>query len=93
VGIRKVLGASPADIVFLFGREFIILIGIAFLLAAPAAYYFMNHWLEGFAYRIRISAGIFLMSIGVSVGIAALTIVFQSIKAARANLVKSIRTE
>jgi putative ABC transport system permease protein len=93
VGIRKVLGASLPDIVFLFAKEFIVLIAIAFLIAAPVAYYFMNNWLNNFAYRISISGWLFLIAILVSVLIAAFTIAYQAFRAGRVNPVKSLRME
>jgi ABC-type antimicrobial peptide transport system permease subunit len=93
VGIRKVLGASLPDIIFLFAKEFVILIVIAFLIAAPVAYYVMNNWLENFAYKINIGAGIFIAAIVISFLIAGFTIAYQAIKAGVANPVKSLRTE
>ena len=93
VGVRKVLGASLADIVLLFSKEFVLLIAIAFLIAAPIAYYVMNNWLQSFAYQINIGANIFVVAILSSFVIAACTIAYQAIKAAIANPVKSLRTE
>jgi ABC-type antimicrobial peptide transport system permease subunit len=93
VGIRKVLGASLPNIVYLFSKEFIVLIILAFLIAAPLAWYAMNNWLQNFAYHIQISAGIFVTAILASFVIAALTIASQTIKAAMANPVKSLRSE
>ncbi|PWV56201.1 ABC transporter permease [Chitinophaga sp. S165] len=93
IGIRKVLGASIPDIVFLFGKEFILLIALAFLIATPLSYYLMHNWLNNFAYHIPLSPGIFVLAIGCSVLIAALTIAHQSVKAALANPLKSIKTE
>ncbi len=93
IGIRKVLGASIPDIVALFGKEFILLIGLAFLVATPLSYYLMHNWLGNFAYHISLSVGIFVIAIATSVIIAAVTIAHQSIKAALANPLKSIKTE
>jgi ABC-type lipoprotein release transport system permease subunit len=93
VGIRKVLGAPLTSIVYMFSKEFIWLILIAFVIAAPLAYYAMNNWLQNFAYHINISAGIFVVALLVSVVIAALTIASQTIRAALANPVKALRTE
>ena len=93
VGIRKVLGASLNDIVYLFSKEFILLIVIAFLIAAPVAYYTMHSWLEGFAYKINIGPGIFITAIVTSFIIAGSTIAYQAIRAGRVNPVKSLRTE
>ena len=93
VGIRKVLGASVKNIVFLFSKEFTILIGVAFLVAAPLAWYMMNNWLSNFAYRIHISATTFIMAVIISIIIAWITVGYKSIVAALANPVKSLRTE
>jgi ABC-type antimicrobial peptide transport system permease subunit len=93
VGIRKVLGASVINIIYLFSKEFTMLIGIAFLIATPVAYYFMHRWLQNFAYRINIDVGIFLITILSSVVIAWLTVGYQTIKAAVANPVKSLSSE
>jgi putative ABC transport system permease protein len=93
VGIRKVLGAPLASILFLFSKEFIWLILIAFLVAAPVSYYAMQSWLENFAYHIDINAGIFIIAIVASFAIAACTIAWQTIKAAIANPVKALKSE
>lgn len=93
VGIRKTLGASVSDIVYLFSREFTILILIAFIISAPLGYYFMTKWLNDFVYRINIGPGIFLLAIFASVFIAWATVGYKAIKAALANPVKSLRTE
>ena len=93
VGIRKVLGASVISVVYLFSKEFTVLIGVAFLIASPLAYFFMHHWLQNYAYRINIGIGIFLLTILISEIIAWLTVGYQAIKAAVANPVKSLRTE
>lgn len=93
IGIRKVLGASVAGIVQLFSREFLKLVLIAFVIAAPLSWYFMHHWLQDFAYRVDISWWIFLVAGASAFVIALLTVSFQAIKAAVANPVKSLRTE
>jgi ABC-type antimicrobial peptide transport system permease subunit len=93
VGIRKVLGASILNIVSLFAKEFMLLIAIAFLVAAPVAYYMMHAWLENFAYHIGINAAIFLAALAVSFVIAGGTIAYQSVKAAVANPLKNLKTE
>jgi ABC-type antimicrobial peptide transport system permease subunit len=92
-GVRKVLGASVKDIVFLFSKEFTILIIVGFLIAIPISYYMMNNWLQDFAFRIKMNAGMFLIVILLSVIIAWLTVGYISIKAAIANPVKSLRAE
>lgn len=93
VGIRKVLGASIGNIIYLFSKEFTILIAIAFALAVPVAYYMMNSWLQNFAFRIKIGTWIFLLAILVSVLIAWITVGYKSIRAALANPVESLRTD
>lgn len=93
VGIRKVLGASFMHIVVLFAKEFFLLIIIAFLVAAPVAYFVMHSWLENFAYQVDIGSGTFIVAIATSFIIAAATIAHQSLKAALANPLKSLRTE
>jgi predicted permease len=93
VGIRKVLGASVASVIYLFSKEFIILVTIGFVIASPIAWYFMNKWLQDYVYRINISWWIFLVGGISAVVIALLTVSFQAIKAAIANPVKSLRTE
>ncbi len=93
IGIRKVLGASVANIISLFSREFTLLICISFIMAAPLAYYFMHVWLENFTFRISIGAGIFILTIVVSVSIAWITVGYRALRAAMANPVKSLRAE
>jgi putative ABC transport system permease protein len=93
VGIRKVLGASVQNIVFLFSREFTLLIGIAFVIAAPAGYYLMQKWLSDFYYHTSMGWGVFVLAIVLSVVIAWLTVGYKAIKAALANPVKSLKTE
>ncbi|MBL7813792.1 MAG: ABC transporter permease [Saprospiraceae bacterium] len=93
VGIRKVLGASIANIVYLFSKEFIILISIAFLIATPLASYFMNQWLQNYAYQVTIEWWVFASAGFIALLIALLTVSFQAVKAAVANPVKSLRTE
>ena len=93
IGIRKVLGATVNGIVQLLSKDFIKLVLIAFVIAAPLAWWAMNKWLQDFAYRIDISWWIFLLAIGIALFIALVTISFQAIKAAIANPVKNLRTE
>ena len=93
VGIRKVLGATTTNIVYLFSKEFIILISIAFIIATPIAWYYMNKWLQDYVYRISLSWWIFFAGGVVAIVIALATVSFQAIKAAIANPVKSLRTE
>ncbi|MNY09397.1 Macrolide export ATP-binding/permease protein MacB [compost metagenome] len=93
VGIRKVLGASVGNIVYLFSKEFTVLIVIAFIIAAPVAYYVMHNWLNNFVFRVNIGVGVFAMSILISLTVAWLTVGYKAVKAALANPVKSLRTE
>ena len=93
IGVRKVLGASVSNIVFLLSKDFIKLVIIAFIVAAPVAWYIMYRWLQDFAYRITIPWWIFIVAGLLAVLVALATISLQSIKAAVANPVKSLRTE
>jgi len=93
VGIRKVLGATAANIVYLFSKEFIVLIIIAFAVATPIAWFCMHKWLQDYVYRINIDWWLFPAGGLVAIIIALVTISFQAIKAAVANPVKSLRTE
>jgi putative ABC transport system permease protein len=93
IGIRKVVGASVTDITGMLSKDFLKLVLVAVLIAFPVSWWAMNEWLQSFAYRIQIGAGVFLAA-GVSVMLITLfTISFQAIKAAIANPVKSLRTE
>jgi len=93
VGIRKVLGASVQSILYLFSKEFTILVGVAFLISVPVAYYFMQQWLQGFYYHTDMGWEIFLLAIVLSLFIAWLTVGYKAVKAALANPVKSLRAE
>ena len=93
VGIRKVLGATAGSIIYLFSKEFIMLIAIAFVVSTPIAWYYMHQWLQDYAFRINISWWVFAAGGLAALIIALVTISFQAIKAAIANPVKSLRTE
>ena len=93
IGVRKVLGASVESIMFMFSKEFLILIIIGFMLAAPLAWVVMNEWLNEFAYRIEFGAWIFLAGIGMTLFIALFTVGYRSMRAATADPVKSLRYE
>ncbi len=93
VGIRKVLGASAGNIVYLFSKEFTLLIAISFLVAAPLAYWLMTNWLQDFAYRIRLGVGVFVLAIIISLVIAWMTVGYKAIRAALVNPVRSLRSE
>ena len=93
VGVRKALGASLPSILWLFGKEFTRLLVLAFVIAAPLAWWVMQNWLENFTYRIEIGAGIFALAIAATFLVAILTVSFQSVRAALANPVDSLRNE
>lgn len=93
IGIRKVLGATVANVITLLSKDFLRLVGISALIAFPLAWWFMNKWLQDFAYRINISWWVFVFAGVLASIIALLTVSFQAIKAAIANPVKSLRTE
>jgi putative ABC transport system permease protein len=93
IGIRKVIGASDINILVLLTKDFTKWIAISNIIAWPVAYYFTNRWLENYAYRIEINWWIFILSGGIALLIALLTVSYQAIKAATANPVKSLRYE
>ncbi|HWJ92680.1 MAG TPA: ABC transporter permease [Flavisolibacter sp.] len=93
VGIRKVLGATAGNIVYLFSKEFLILIAIAFTIATPIAWYCMDQWLQEYVYRVSISWSLFLTGGVLALIIALATISVQAIKAAMANPVKNLKAE
>ena len=93
VGIRKVLGASTGNIVYLFSKEFTILVSIAFLIATPAAWLLMRNWLQDFVFRINIGIGVFVVAIVISLGIAWITVGYKAMRAALASPIKSLKTE
>jgi len=93
IGIRKVLGASVQNVLYILSKDFIILVLIAFVVAIPVTWWIMHNWLQDFAYRINIQLWVFAAAGALAVLIALLTISFQALKAAVANPVKSLRTE
>jgi putative ABC transport system permease protein len=93
IGIRKVLGASLPGIVKLLSKDFLKLVVLALIIAVPLAWYFMNKWLQDFAYRISIGWWVFIAAGALAIVVAFVTIGFQAVKAGVANPVKSLRTE
>lgn len=93
IGVRKALGASVESIVLLFSREYVKLILIGFVLAAPTVWFVMNKWLENFAYKITIGPAVFAAGLGVTLVIAVITVGYRSFKAAIVNPIESLRYE
>jgi putative ABC transport system permease protein len=93
IGIRKVLGATISNVVFILSKDFLILVAVSNVIAWPVAYYFMNRWLQDYAYRIQISWWMFIMAGGLALMISLLTISWQAIRAATANPIESLRYE
>jgi putative ABC transport system permease protein len=93
IGIRKVLGASVSGLVALLARDFLKLVFLAILIATPVAWYVMGKWLQDFEYRIELSWWMFAAAGALALGIALLTVSFQSVKAALANPVRSLSSE
>jgi putative ABC transport system permease protein len=93
IGVRKVMGATSSSIVVLLSKDFLKLVFISVLIAFPIAGWTMNHWLQDFAYRIEIAWWIYVLAAFLAVGIALLTVSFQSIRASLMNPVKSLKSE
>jgi putative ABC transport system permease protein len=93
IGVRKVLGASVAGVVALLAKDFLKPVLVAIALATPLAWWFIAKWLQGFAYRVELSGWYFALAGTLAVAIAFLTVSFQSVKAALANPVESLRNE
>ncbi len=93
IGVRKVLGASVASITALLSKDFLVLVFIALLIAAPVAWYLLHNWLAGFAFHIDMQWWMFALAGSLSIAIALLTVSFQAVKAAVANPVESLRSE
>jgi ABC-type antimicrobial peptide transport system permease subunit len=93
IGVRKVLGASVYDLWQMLSKEFALLVIISCAVAIPIAWYYLNNWLQQYDYRTAISSWIFILSGLGALIITLITVSFQSIKAAIANPVKSLRTE
>jgi ABC-type antimicrobial peptide transport system permease subunit len=93
IGIRKVLGASVSSLFTLMSRDFLLLVMVAFLIAAPLGYWVMTNWLENFAYRTPVGVWIFVFAGMIAVIITLFTVSFQALKAAMANPVRNLRSE
>ncbi|WP_315815880.1 ABC transporter permease [Paraflavitalea speifideaquila] len=93
IGVRKVLGASVAQLVTLLSKDFMALVILAFFIAAPLAWLAMHQWLNNFAYRTGVSIWVFGLSAGTMILIALVTVGLQTIRAAMTNPVKSLRSE
>lgn len=93
IGVRKVLGASVPGLVALLSKDFLALVGVAFVIAAPLAYFVMRDWLADFAYRIALGPGVFLLAGGLALAVALLTVSYQALRAATTDPVKALRYE
>lgn len=93
IGVRKVLGASISSIVLMLSRDFVLLVGIAILIGSPIAWWGLRKWLDNFAYRVQLEWWVFALAGIMAVGIALLTVSFQSLKAAIRNPVESLKGE
>ncbi|MBS1681472.1 MAG: ABC transporter permease [Bacteroidetes bacterium] len=93
IGIRKVMGASVAQIVMMMSSEFVKLVLVAFVIAVPVAWYGMGQWLEGFAYKTSMGWIVFVLAGAVALAIALITVSFESVKSAMGNPVDSLRSE
>ena len=93
ISIRKILGASAANIAFMLSADFVLLVIVSLFIASPIAWHFMNQWLQGFAYRINISVWVFILAGTGAILIALITVSFQAVKAAVMNPVRSLKIE
>ena len=93
IGIRKVLGASVTNVVFLLSKDFLTLVLISIIIASPVAWWIMNRWLTGYAYRTNIPGWLFVIVATLIISISLITVSFQAIKAATSNPVKAIKSE
>ena len=93
IGVRKVLGASVVKLWGLLSRDFLLLVGLSFFIAAPLAWHFMNSWLRHYPYRVTISVWVFAGTMAAAMLITLATVSYQGIRAAMANPVKSLRSE
>ena len=93
IGVRKVLGATITNVILLLSRDFTKLVLLAFVVGAPASYYVIQAWLEGFPYRIELGMGVFLFAGLAALIIAWLTVGYQAFKAATANPAEAVQAE
>jgi putative ABC transport system permease protein len=93
IGIRKVLGASAANILLMLSAEFLILVALSSIVAIPLGYYFMNAWLTGFAYHVSLNVFMFIAAVVLVLVIAWGTVSLRTLRAATANPVNSLRSE
>jgi ABC-type antimicrobial peptide transport system permease subunit len=93
IGIRKTLGASVSNIILLISKDFMKLVGISFILSFPIAWWMMSKWLENYVYRTELHGWVFIAAGLIAFAIAGLTVCGQSLKAAKNNPIKAIRTE
>jgi putative ABC transport system permease protein len=93
IGIRKILGATTPEVVALLCREFLLLIALANLIAAPVTYVLMKNWLERYAYRIEMEVALFAGVLAMSLAVGLLTVVFQALRAASSDPAQSLRYE
>ena len=93
IGIRKVLGASVQGIMVLVSKKFLLLILLGFLVATPVSFYFMDQWLDGFAYRIDVGPGVYMLALVISLLLAGGTISFNAVRAAFTNPANILREE
>ncbi|QHT72182.1 FtsX-like permease family protein [Rhodocytophaga rosea] len=93
IGIRKVLGATVAQLWMMLSKDFLLLVLVSCMIASPLAFYFLNDWLQNYTYRIQMGADVFILALGIAIVLTLLTVSFQAIKAALMNPVKSLRNE
>jgi putative ABC transport system permease protein len=93
IGIRKAMGATVLNILYLLNTRFVIPVLIAMIIAAPLAWFAMNKWLQGFAYKVDFNWDLVVIAGGIALLISLLTVSYESVKAARVNPVKSLRME
>jgi putative ABC transport system permease protein len=93
IGIRKILGASAEGVLLLLSKDFVRPVALSLLIASPVTVFIMGRWLNGFAYRVAISWWMFVLAGAVAMVIALLTVGYQTVRASRANPVKSLRAE